>query len=156
MEDAHAAVDRLLGSFPLTPDALLPLLLRVQAALGHVPPDAVPRIARAVNLSQAEVHSVLRFYSHFRSSPPGRHVVRLCRSEACQAVGAEALAAHAQQRLGAGFHDTSPDGAVTLEPVHCLGLCAAGPALMVDEREVRGRVTPESFDALVQRLRGGR
>lgn len=130
-----------------TPGALLPILHGIQEALGHVPADAVPLIAAALNLSRAEVHGVITFYHHFRQRPPGRHVVRICRAEACQAVGAEALAAHAQAALGCGFHETTDDGEYSLEPAYCLGQCACGPALMIDG-DPHAHVTPARFDAL--------
>jgi formate dehydrogenase subunit gamma len=136
------------------PGPLLPVLHAIQDAMGYIPPEAVPLVAEAMNMSRAEVHGVITFYHHFRQQPPGRHVLRLCRAEACQSVGGEALADHARATLGCDFHETTADGAVTLEPVYCLGQCAAGPALMVDPADVRGRVTPEAFDGLVAELRG--
>jgi formate dehydrogenase subunit gamma len=132
--------------------ALLPVLHAVQKSLGHVPPDAVPLIAHELNLSRAEVHGVLSFYHWFRSSAPGRTVVHLCRAEACQALGAVRLEAHAKQTLGIDFHGTSADGAITLEPVYCLGNCSLGPSVLVGER-LHGRVTPERFDTLVAEAR---
>lgn len=134
------------------PGALLPVLHAIQDTMGYIPAEAVPMVA-ALNLSRAEVHGVITFYHHFRQQPPGRHVLRLCRAEACQSVGGEALADHARATLGCDFHETTADGAVTLEPVYCLGQCAAGPALMVDPADVHGRVTPEDFDGLVAELR---
>ncbi|WP_323038650.1 formate dehydrogenase subunit gamma [Gemmobacter sp.] len=128
--------------------ALLPVLHDVQAAFGHVPQEVLPQIAAALGMSNAEVHGVLTFYHDFRSSPAGRHVVRLCRAEACQAMGAEDLAQRAQDRLGIGWHDTTADNRVTLEPVFCLGLCACGPAAMVDGRLV-GRLDADRLDDLI-------
>jgi formate dehydrogenase subunit gamma len=128
--------------------ALLPVLHAVQERLGWIPPRTVPLIGAELNLSRAEVHGVLSFYHYFRQSKPGRQVVYLCRAEACQAVGAAALEAHAKRRLGADFHGTSADGRYTLEPVYCLGNCACGPSLMID-RELHARVTPARFDELV-------
>ncbi|MEO0317584.1 MAG: hypothetical protein RL404_1261 [Pseudomonadota bacterium] len=128
--------------------ALLPVLHAIQAEHGHVPADAVPMIADRLNLSRAEVHGVLSYYHHFRRQPAGKHVVQLCRAEACQARGAEALAAHATQALGIDFHQTTDDGSVTLEPVYCLGQCACGPAMMVDDM-LHAQVTPERFNALL-------
>ena len=130
------------------PGGLLPLLHAVQDALGHIPPDSVPAIAQALNLSRAEVHGVVTYYHFFRSTPPGRHVVQVCRAEACQSCGGEELLAHAEKSLGCERHATRADGAVTLEPVYCLGLCASSPAIQIDDR-VHGRVTPASFDKLV-------
>jgi formate dehydrogenase subunit gamma len=135
------------------PGALLPILHAVQDALGHVPPAALPPIAHALNLTRAEVHGVVSFYHHFRATPPGRHVVRLCRAEACQARGARALEAHAKQSLGIDFGATSADGAVTLEAVYCLGNCGCGPSLLVDVDELHANVTPARFDALLCALR---
>ncbi|HEY7740197.1 MAG TPA: formate dehydrogenase subunit gamma [Steroidobacteraceae bacterium] len=127
---------------------LLEILHEVQADLGCVPAAAVPVIARALNLSRAEVHGVVTFYHYFRSAPAGRQVLRLCRAESCQAAGSRALERHAQERLGIGFGETTPDGAITLEAVYCLGLCACSPAAMLD-REVHGRLTPDRLDALL-------
>jgi formate dehydrogenase subunit gamma len=135
------------------PGALLPILHAVQEALTFVPKDAVPLIARELNLSIAEVHGVVSFYHYFLQERPGRHVVHLCRAEACQALGSVALEAHAKAKLGLDYHGTTSDGAITLEPVYCLGNCALGPSLMVD-KQLHGRVTKERFDALVMQSRG--
>jgi formate dehydrogenase subunit gamma len=132
--------------------ALLPILHAVQEALSYVPKDAVPLIARALNLSVAEVHGVVSFYHYFRQERPGRHVVHLCRAEACQALGAAQLETHAKASLGIDFHGTTADGAITLEPVYCLGNCALGPSMMIDER-LQGRVTATRFDALMAQAR---
>ena len=125
--------------------ATLPILHALQERFGYVDRAAVPMIADALNLSRAEVHGVVTFYHDFRAAPAGRHVVKLCRAEACQAVGAVALAAHAQRQLGIGWHETTADGRVTLEPVFCLGLCACGPAALIDDEPVSG-LDPEAFD----------
>ncbi|MEZ5520150.1 MAG: formate dehydrogenase subunit gamma [Dokdonella sp.] len=130
------------------PGALLPILHGIQDALGHVPPAAVPVIAHALNLSRAEVHGVISFYHHFRSVAPGRHVLRLCRAEACQAMGARGLEAHLRARLGIGFNETTADGTLTLEPVYCLGNCACAPSAMLDDR-VHGRLSVERIDTLI-------
>lgn len=143
------AVQAAIAAHSGRPGALLPLLHEVQDRLGYVPTAAVPLIAAGINLSRAEVHGVVTFYHHFRSTPPGRHVLRLCRAEACQAVGALALEQQLKQRLDLDYHGTSADGAVTLEPVYCLGNCAAGPALMLDEA-VYGRVDAAALDALLR------
>lgn len=137
------------------PGALLPILHAVQEALGHVPKDSVPLIAREMNLSVAEVHGCLSFYHYFRQQPVGRHVVHLCRAEACQSVGGLALETHVKRSLGVDYHGTTADGTVTLEPVYCLGNCALGPAMMLDERTI-GRVTAERFDALIAAARADR
>lgn len=131
------------------PGPLLEVLHGVQDALGFVPGEAVPLIARELNLSRAEVHGVVSFYRWFRSTPPGRHVLRVCRGEACQSMGAQALEAHALATLGIDFGQTTANGAISLEPVYCLGNCACAPAVMLDG-ELRGRVTREDLDALLE------
>ncbi len=128
--------------------ALLPILHDVQDALGHIPADAVPAIAKGLNLSRAEVHGVVTYYHHFRSEPAGRTVVQVCRAESCQACGADALMAHAEKVLGCASHHTRADGAYTLEPVYCLGMCAMSPAIMVDDK-LHARMTPEKFDLIL-------
>lgn len=127
---------------------LLPVLHAVQHELGHVDAADVPVIADVLNLSVAEVHGVVTFYRDFRREPGGHATVRICQAEACQAVGAETLGAHARTRLGVGFGETTSDGAVTLDEVFCLGNCALGPAVQVDGR-LHGRVSPARFDALL-------
>ena len=133
------------------PGALLPLLHAVQERFGHVPATAVPLIAQGLNLSRAEVHGVITYYHFFRSQPPGRHVVQVCRAEACQACGADELMARAEQILGCKAHETRADGAVTLEPVYCLGLCASSPAIQIDDR-LHARMTPERLQRLAAPL----
>jgi formate dehydrogenase subunit gamma len=127
--------------------AALPILHALQAEFGYVPRDAVPMIAAALNVSRAEMHGIVTFYHHFRDRPPGRHLLQLCRAEACQSLGADALAARTCAHLGIDWHGTTADGAVTLEPVFCLGLCAIGPAGMLDGRPLgrldAGRVVAE-------------
>ena len=130
------------------PGALLPILHALQEHFGYVDPAAVPLVADALNLSRAEVHGVVTFYHDFRATPPGRHVLRLCRAEACQSMGADRLAAHIKSRLGIDFHQTSPDGRVTLEPVFCLGDCACSPALLLGGK-LHGRVDAAAFDQLM-------
>ncbi|WP_454751600.1 formate dehydrogenase subunit gamma [Cupriavidus necator] len=146
-----AAIAAIVAARQDLPGALLPILHEIQDTQGYIPDDAVPVIARALSLSRAEVHGVITFYHHFRQQPAGRHVVQVCRAEACQAVGAEALAEHAKRALGCGFHETSADGQVTLEPVYCLGQCACGPAVMVGE-QLHGYVDAKRFDALIRSL----
>ena len=127
----------------------MPMLHAVQAAFGYVPDVAVPVVADALNLSRAEVHGLVSFYHDFRHEPAGRTVLRLCRAEACQSRGAERVAAHASARLGIGWHQTTSDGAVTLEPVFCLGLCAAAPCGMVDARPI-ARLDIARLDAVLE------
>lgn len=118
---------------------MLPMLHAIQEAFGHVPETAVPVLAETLNLGRAEVHGVISFYHDFREAPAGRHVLKICRAEACQSMGANALAAATLAKLGIDWHGTTPNGAVTVEPVYCLGLCACAPAAMIDGRVV-GRV----------------
>ena len=142
------AVRRIAADLSGSPGPLLQVLHAIQAQLGYVPPAAVPLVASELNLSRAEVHGVVSFYHFFRTTPPGAHTVSVCRAESCQAVGGDALAAHARRRLGVDFHETTSDGRFSLEPVYCLGNCACSPAVLVDGR-LHGRVTPERFDALL-------
>jgi formate dehydrogenase iron-sulfur subunit len=128
--------------------ALLPVLHALQQEFGYVDPRAVSVVADVLNLSRAEVHGVVTFYRDFRAEPPGRRVVRVCRAEACQSVGADAVVAHAQERLGIRFGETTADGAVSLDQVFCLGNCALGPSVMVDGI-VHGLVDPPRLDALL-------
>lgn len=111
---------------------LLPVLHKVQAEFGFIPESAKQVIAKALNLSRAEVHGVVTFYHDFRDHPAGRHTLKLCRAEACQSMGCESLAEQIKAKLGVDWHGTTSDGAITLEPVFCLGLCAQAPAAMLD------------------------
>ena len=132
------------------PGALMLILRRVQDTLGWVPSDSVPMIAKVLNLSRAEVHGVVTFYHDFRHQPSGKNIVKVCRAESCQAMGAVALAEHIKERLHCDFGQTSTDGAFTLEAVYCLGNCACSPAVVVNGK-LLGRVTASRFDeALVK------
>jgi formate dehydrogenase subunit gamma len=133
------------------PDELLEILHAVQAELGFVPDAVLPVIANALNLSRAEVYGVVSFYHDFRRAPAGRHVVKICRAEACQAMHTEKLCSHAEERLGTRFGETSPDGEFTLEAVYCLGNCALSPAVMIDG-SLFGCVDNKRFDAIVADL----
>ncbi len=126
----------------------LVILHALQEAFGYVPEPAIPMIASALNLSRAEVHGVFTFYHDFRHKPAGRHVLKLCRAEACQAAGGGALAARAETKLGIALGNTTPDERVTLEPIYCLGLCATAPSAMLNGRVV-GRLDESRIDALV-------
>lgn len=131
---------------------LLPILHRIQEEFSYVPQECLPVIARELNLSRAEVYGVMTFYHDFREHPAGRHVLKLCRAEACQSMGGDQLAERAKRLLGIDFHQTTPDGAVTLESVYCLGLCSCAPSAMLDG-EVRARVDAAELEALVQEAR---
>ena len=133
------------------PGALMPILHRIQDRLGYVPPEYVPTLAKALNLSRAEVHGVITFYHEFRSTPPGKHTVQICQAEACQAMHSDVLTAHACSKLGAALHSTSADGKYTLDPIYCLGNCALSPAMMVDGR-IYGCVSNKRFDEVIGEL----
>ena len=136
------------------PGALLPLLHAIQDALGFIAPASVGAIAQALNLSRAEVHGVITYYPHFRTAAPARHTLEVCRAESCQAMGGDALAAHIQQRLGCDFHGADANGAVSLEAVYCLGLCAQSPAVAIDGI-AHARMTPSRIDRLLDPLLAG-
>jgi formate dehydrogenase subunit gamma len=131
-----------------TPGALLPVLHAVQDEFGYVSTGAVPHIARELNLSRAEVYGAISFYHLIRTEPPGRKLLFICRAESCQAAGGRALEAHARERLGIDFHQTTDDGAVSLEPVYCLGNCACSPSVMIGDR-LYSRVDPARLDELL-------
>jgi formate dehydrogenase subunit gamma len=131
---------------------LLPILHGIQDEFGYVPGESLPVIADLLNLSRAEVHGVVTFYHDYRNHPAGRHVLKLCRAEACQSMGGDAIAAKLQQLLGIGFHETTKDGGVTLEPVYCLGLCACAPSAMLDG-EVIGRLDADKVEEIVAEVR---
>ena len=154
MLDSHVHSDRIaeiLEAHRGLEGPLLPILHAIQEAFGHVPDSAVPQIAAALTLSKAEVHGVISFYHDFRAAPAGRHVLKLCRAEACQTMGADAVAERIKKALGIDWHETTADGRVTLEPVFCLGLCACGPAAMVDGK-VLGLVTKKRFDQILSEV----
>lgn len=130
---------------------LLPILHAIQEAYGHIPAAAVPLIAEKLNIGRAEVHGVMSFYHDFRTTPAGRHVVKICRAEACQSVGGADLAEAALKKLGTEWHGTTANGAVTVEPVYCLGLCASGPAAMIDGKVV-ARLDADRLDILLAEL----
>lgn len=144
---AHTALDDILAAHAGLEGPLLPILHAVQAAFGHIPADTQPIIAGHLNISRAEVHGVVTFYHDFRETPAARHVVKLCRAEACQAVGADRLATATKAAIGCDFHHTAGD--ITLEPIFCLGLCACGPAAMVDG-QLMGRATVDAIMAKVR------
>jgi formate dehydrogenase subunit gamma len=123
------------------PGALLPILHALQDEFGYVDKEAIPLIASALNLSHAEVHGVISFYHDFRHVPPGRHVLKLCRAEACQSMACDKTIQHVEQRLGIRLGQTTEDGSFTVEAVYCLGLCALSPSAMLDGK-VYGRCPP--------------
>ncbi len=131
--------------------ACLPILHALQGVFGCIPVDAEPLVASALNISRAEVHGIVTFYHDFRRTVPGRHMLHVCRAEACQAVGGESVAAHVRSVLGVDWHGTSADGAVTVEPVFCLGLCATGPSALLDGHPV-GRLNAARIDQMLEAL----
>jgi formate dehydrogenase subunit gamma len=148
----HLTIQNLVAAKKHLPGALLPILHDIQDVVGYVPEQAVGDIAQQLNLSRAEVHGVLTFYHFFRHEPAGKQVVQICRAEACQSMGAEKLWAHACSRLKTQG-GTTADGATTLEPVYCLGLCSSSPAMVVDDK-LHARVDANKFDRLVESTRG--
>lgn len=127
---------------------LLPILHSIQDEIGYIPDAALPLLAKALNLSRAEIHGVISFYAHFRQKPAGKHVLEVCMAEACQSMRGEELAQHARTTLACDFHETSPDGSVSLEPVYCLGLCAQSPAVMLDGKPY-AKMSPARLDSLL-------
>jgi formate dehydrogenase subunit gamma len=141
---ARAVISKLEGER----GALLLVLQALQERFGHVPDAAVALIAEALNLSRAEVHGVRTFYHDFHDTRRGRHVLKICRAEACQSMGGEKLAERTARALGVQFGETTPDGSVTLEAVYCLGLCACAPSALFDDRPV-GRLNDKTIKSLL-------
>lgn len=150
--DQQSRLGAIIAPFVVVPGGLLPLLHAVQAEWGHIPSWAVGPIASALHLSRAEVHGVITFYHDLRETPAGRHRVEICRAEACQATGARQLEGRARARLGIDFGETTGDGAVTLETVYCLGNCACGPSVRIDDA-LHARVDAATLDGLLSGLR---
>ena len=153
-EDTAGLVADCIERYRDVPGGLLPMLHAVQDSLGCVPADAVPPIAKALQLSRAEVHGVISFYHDFRSEPAGKHVLQICRAEACQALGARALEAHAKASLGVDFGGTTADRKITLEAVYCLGNCACSPSVRLDD-QIHARVDASRLDELLADLVDG-
>lgn len=146
-----AIATKIVSGLASLPGGLLPALWEMQATFGHIPRPAISILASGFNITEAEVYGVASFYHDFRlDGPRGKHVLKLCRAEACQAVGADALAAYVKKKLKLDWGGTTPDGDWTLEPVFCLGLCASGPSAMIDG-EVHARLDEGTVDALVPR-----
>lgn len=142
----------IIAEFDGVEGALLPIFHALQEEFGYVPDEAVPLIANALNQSRAEIHGVLTFYHDFRREPCGRHLLQLCRGEACQSLGSEDLAGSVLADLGIGWHGTTADGDVTVEPVYCLGLCALSPSALIDG-EPLGRLDRDKINALLEERR---
>jgi formate dehydrogenase subunit gamma len=150
--DIDRALARI-GEFAHLPGALLPILHALQDEFGYIDKSAIAPVAEALNISHAEVHGVVSFYHDFRRTPPGRHILRMCRAEACQSMGCESMIRHVEDRLGVNLGETSEDGNFTVEPVYCLGNCALSPAVMLDGK-LYGRVSTEIADFLIDDVRG--
>jgi formate dehydrogenase subunit gamma len=147
-----ARAGEVIAAHPAIQASLLPILHDLQETFGHVPQAAIPQVARALNISRADAHGVVSFYHDYREKPAGRHVIKLCRAEACQSMGVEALAGQLSAALGVAFGDTTKDGSVTLEAVYCLGLCACAPAAMVNG-ELRGRLDAAAIEEIAAAVR---
>lgn len=143
-----AIASEIINQFGARPELLVQVLHAFLQRYGFISEAAVRQIADELNLSRAEVHGVVSFYHDFRTTPPGKHVVKICQAESCQAMGSRNLTAHAEASLGIGMHGTTGDGRVSLEPVYCLGNCACSPAVMIDDK-VYGRVDADKFDGLI-------
>ncbi|MBT3673339.1 MAG: formate dehydrogenase subunit gamma [Porticoccaceae bacterium] len=149
--DKSANIDQLIEQFKTLPGGLLPLLRAVKHAVGYIPDESVPQIAKGFNLSRAEVHGVISFYHDFNTSPGGQHCVQICRAEACQSMGSRQIEAHAKKSLGIEYGETTKDGKVTLQPVYCLGNCACSPSIRIND-DIHARVSAASFDQLMSEL----
>lgn len=147
----QAAVKEIIHSLQFTEGALLPILHGIQDTQGYIPEESIPMIAEALNQTSAEIHGVMSFYHQFRSIPPGKNVLQICRAEACQARGSRKLENHAKKTLQVDYHGTTATGDFTLEPVYCLGNCACGPSVRVGD-DIFAEVTPEKFDTMVSKL----
>ena len=151
----RAIVTEIINNSGATPEMLVQILVALVERYSYISDEAIRQIAIELNLSRAEVHGVVSFYHDFRTEPPGRHVVKICQAESCQAMGGRELTSHAEKAIGVSINDTTDDGEVTLEPVYCLGNCACSPAVMIDQ-QVYGRVNPQKFDSLREKHRGTR
>ncbi|MBC8210341.1 MAG: formate dehydrogenase subunit gamma [Gammaproteobacteria bacterium] len=145
----RALIQNIIAQHETMPGALLPVLHGIQDSIGYIPDQALGWIADGLNLSRAEVHGVITFYRHFRSHAGGRHIIEVCRAEACQARGGRALDSYVREQLSCDYHQTTEDGNVTLEPVYCLGLCSTGPAISIDGKPY-SRVNQQRFKQLLE------
>jgi formate dehydrogenase subunit gamma len=148
LPELHLSLEKHIAAHAQMPGGLLPLMHAIQDDLGYIPEEGYALISRALNLSVAEIHGFVSFYHHFRTSPPGQHVLHICRAESCQSMGSEALEGHAKEKLKIDYHQTTKDGSITLEPIYCLGNCALSPAVMLDEK-LHGRVSNARLDQLI-------
>lgn len=142
----------IINNFGAKPEMLVQILVAFVERYSWISEEAIRQIAQELNLSRAEVHGVVSFYHDFRTEPPGKHVIKICQAESCQAMGSRELTIHAEKKIGVNLSQTTADGQLTLEPVYCLGNCACSPAVMIDE-QVYGRVDPKKFDRLLEKHR---
>ena len=152
MQISDSEIQQAIAPHSQLPGAMLPVLHAIQDRFGYIPSNAIALVASELRVSNAEVEGIISFYHHYRRKPAGAHVVQVCRAEACQARGARELEAHLKASLGIGYHETTSDNEITLEPVYCLGNCACGPNLLVDD-QVKARMNPDKADQLIESLR---
>ncbi|HEC72749.1 MAG TPA: formate dehydrogenase subunit gamma [Methylophaga aminisulfidivorans] len=148
----QASIQTIIDGLKHKPGAMLPILHAIQDEIGYIPETAVAQIAESLLQTRAEVHGVISFYHHFRTTPPGKHLIQICRAEACQAMGCRSLEQHAKESLGIDYHQTTANREFSLEAVYCLGNCATAPSIRIDD-DIHGRVSLDRFDALVSRHR---
>ena len=149
--DLQEGLLNIIDSLKNKPGALLPILHDIQSSFGYVPEESIPHIANALNISRADVHGVISFYHHFRSTKAGTYVVQVCRAESCQAMGSVALEKHIKEILAIDYHQTTKDGKFSLEPVYCLGNCACSPSIAISD-EVYGDMDLEKLDKIFDSL----
>lgn len=145
------AISEIVAQYDSKPEMLVQVLQTIVMRFGWIPEDTTRQLAHELNLSRADVHGVVEYYHDFRTEEPGKHIVKICQAEACQAMGSRELTDHAQKTLAMSFHDTEND--ITLEPVYCLGNCACSPAVMINGK-THGRVDAARFNALLDEMRG--
>lgn len=150
--ETSTTIQSLIAQHKQMAGALMPLLHAIQDTIGYIPEDSYLPISKALALSVAEVHGVVTFYHHFRTHPVGNHILHVCRAESCQAMGSEKLEASIKAKLNIDYHQTTSDGAITLEPIYCLGNCACSPAVMMDD-EVYGRMDSQKMADLISEAR---
>ncbi len=153
MKYTPAIASEIIQEYSAAPEMLVQILHAFVARFSYISDAAIRQIALELNLSRADVHGVVSFYHDFRTKPPGQHIVKICVSESCQAMGSRQLTSQAEEKLGIEIKETTADGAITLEPVYCLGNCACSPAVMIDEK-VYGRVDPKKLDGLIEACGG--
>jgi len=152
-ETDRNSISEIVASYGARPELLVQILQTIVTRYGWVSEETIRQLADELNLSRADVHGVVEYYHDFRTHAPGKHIVKICQAEACQAMGSRDLTDHAQKTLAMSLHDTEND--ISLEPVYCLGNCACAPAVMIDGK-THGKVDNERFNTLLDDMRGGR